>query len=104
MRVLLAVLLVGIAGNAAPWPLGPADRRRPPRTTHRPLGPTTIEFIIRGPEIVIQQDGKRLATTTLTGHLAEQLGKAKGLGNVKWGDGIYGRFGGTSLKGDINRE
>jgi len=53
---------------------------------------------------VIQQDGKRLATTTLTGHLAEQLGKAKGLGNVKWGDGIYGRFGGTSLKGDINRE
>ena len=67
-------------------------------------GPTTIEFIIRGPEIVIQQDGKRLATTTLSGHLAEQLGKAKGLGNVKWGDGIYGRFGGTSLKGDINRE
>ena len=42
--------------------------------------------------------------TTLTGHLAEQLGKAKGLGTVKWGDGISGRFGGTSLKGDINRE
>ena len=67
-------------------------------------GPTTIEFIIRGPEIVIQQDVKRLATTTLSGHLAEQLGKVKGLGNVKWGDGTYGRFAGKAIKGSIHRD
>jgi hypothetical protein len=66
-------------------------------------GLTTIEFIIRGTEITIQQDGKRLATTTLTGSLADQLGKVKGLGNVKWGDGIYGRFGGVSIRGKIQR-
>ena len=64
-------------------------------------GPTTIEFIIRGLEVAIQQDGKPLATTTLTGALAEQLGKVAGLKNVKWGQGIYGRFGGTSIKGKI---
>ena len=66
-------------------------------------GPTTIEFIIRGTEITIQQDGKRLATTTLTGSLAEQLAKVKGFKSVKWGEGIYGRFGGVSIKGKINR-
>ena len=65
-------------------------------------GPTTIEFIIRGPEIAIHQDGKRLATTTLTGSLAEQLSRVKVLKNVKWGDGIYGRFGGASIRGNIN--
>jgi len=62
-------------------------------------GPTTIEFVIRGPEIVIQQDGKRLGPTTLTGTVAEQLGQMKQLKNVKWGEGIYGRFGGASIKG-----
>ena len=66
-------------------------------------GPTTIEFIIRGAELIIQQDGKRLATTTLTGSLAEQLGKVKQFKNIKWGDGIYGRFGGVSIKGEILR-
>ena len=66
-------------------------------------GPMTIEFIIRGPEIVIQQDGNLLATTILTGSLAEQLGKVKGLKDVKWGTGIYGRFSGVSIKGNINR-
>ena len=67
-------------------------------------GPTTIEFIIRGPEVVIRQDGQRRASTTLTGALAEQLNKLKELKNVTWGDGIYGRFGGVSIEGNINRE
>ena len=66
-------------------------------------GPTTIEFIVRGSEMVIQQDGKHLATTTLTGSLAEQLGKVKRLTNVKWGNGIYGRFVGASIKGKVQR-
>lgn len=76
----------------------PGHLAAPTKWTH---GPTTIEFIIRGPEIVIHQDGKRLATTTLTGSLAEQLGEVKGLKNVKWGNGVYGRFGGASIKGNI---
>lgn len=66
-------------------------------------GATTIEFIIRGSEIVIQQDGKRLATTTLTGSLAEQLGNITGLKNVQWGNGIYGQFGGQSVSGTISK-
>ena len=73
-------------------------------TTKWTDGPTTIEFIIRGPEISIQQDGKRLAATTLTGSPAEQLGKVKTLENVKWGSGIYGRFGGTAINGKINSQ
>lgn len=66
-------------------------------------GPTTIKFLIRGSEIAIEQDGKRLATTTLTGSLREQVGNIRGLQNVKWGDGIYGRFGGVSISGTINK-
>jgi hypothetical protein len=65
-------------------------------------GPTTIEFLIHGPKIMIQQDGKLIATTTLTGSLADQLATVKTLKDVKWGDGIYGHFRGTSIKGNIN--
>ena len=65
-------------------------------------GPTTIEFLVRGSEISIEQDGRRLAETTMTGSLAEQSGRVKALKGVKWGDGIYGRFGGASINGTIN--
>jgi hypothetical protein len=57
-----------------------------------------------GPKIVIQQDGKPIATTTLTGSLADQLATVKILKDVKWGDGIYGHFRGTQIKGNINRK
>ncbi len=67
-------------------------------------GPTTIEFIIRGPEIAIHQDGKQIAATTLTGPLGKQLGKVTTIENIKWGDGVYGRFGGASIKGEIARK
>jgi hypothetical protein len=67
-------------------------------------GPTTIEFTIRGREIAIHQDGKRLATTTLTGSLAEQLDNVTALENVKLGDGIYGPFAGVSIKGHIDTQ
>ena len=65
--------------------------------------PTMIEFIIHGSEIVIQQDGKRLATTTLTGSLEKQVGNVTAMKNVNWGDGIYGPFGGKSISGTISR-
>jgi len=64
-------------------------------------GPTTFEFIIRGHEIVIRQDGKRLASTTLTGSLTEQVDRLQGIRNVRWGDGIYGHTGGLSITGTV---
>jgi hypothetical protein len=67
-------------------------------------GQTRIEFTLRGREIAIHQDGKRLATTTVTGTLAEQLDRVKALENVKWGDGIYGPFGGATINGIINSQ
>ncbi len=65
-------------------------------------GPTTIEFMLNGSELAVLQDGKRLASTQLTGSLAQDLGKIKSFKNIKWGKGIYGPFGGTSMKGKIN--
>jgi hypothetical protein len=64
-------------------------------------GPTTIEFTIRGSEITITQDGKQLAPTTLTGPLVERLNAMSGLRNIKWGDGIYGRFSGAAIDGNV---
>jgi hypothetical protein len=64
-------------------------------------GPTTIEFTIRGSEITIAQDGNGLASTTLTGPLAERLGVLSQLSNIKWGDGIYGPFSGTAIDGNV---
>jgi len=65
-------------------------------------GPTTFEFVLKGPEATVLQDGKRLATTQLTGSLAKELGKTKSFKNIKWGKGIYGPFGGSSIRGKIN--
>jgi len=73
-------------------------------TTKWTDGPTVVEFTIRGSEITIAQDGKRLASTTLTGPLAEQLRAVSGLKNVKWGDGIYGRFSGKAIDGIANTQ
>ena len=67
-------------------------------------GPTTIEFLVRGNEIMIRQDGKTIGTATVTGSLAGKLAKVKALKNVKWGDGTYGRFAGKAIKGSIHRD
>lgn len=64
-------------------------------------GPTTIKFMIRGTTMSIAQDGKQLATTTLTGPLAERVGTRSAFEKVTWGDGIYGSFGGTSIRGEM---
>lgn len=64
-------------------------------------GPTTFEFTLRGSTLSIAQDRKQLAAVTLTGPLAEHLRAVKRLDNVKWGEGTFGRFGGTTLKGQV---
>ena len=68
----------------------------------RSTGPTTIEFIIEDGEIAILQDGKQLAKTTVPGSLGERIGESKGLEKVEWGDGIYGRFAGASIRGSVS--
>jgi hypothetical protein len=70
-------------------------------TTKWTDGATKLEFIIHGRELAIHQDGEPLATATLNGPLAAQLDKVKSLEKTQWGNGIYGRFGGTSLKGTL---
>lgn len=68
-------------------------------TTSWTEGPTTLEFTIRGPQIEIKQDGQPLATTTVTGPLAEQLRSLSKLKPATWGTGIYGKFRGESIRG-----
>ena len=67
-------------------------------------GPTAFEFIIHDDELSITQDGKQIATTTVTGELAKQLQDATGLVNVKWGQGIYGKFDGVAITGAVHTE
>ena len=67
-------------------------------------GPTTFEFVIRDDEMSIAQDGKQIATTTVTGELAKQLQHATGLVNAQWGQGIYGKFDGVAITGAVHTE
>ncbi len=67
-------------------------------------GPTTFEFILRGAEISITQDGKQIAATTVTGTLAENLRKLSEIKNVMWGQGIYGSFTGEAIEGTVRQE
>jgi hypothetical protein len=71
-------------------------------TTKWTDGPTTLEFTIRDASIKILQDGHPLATATVTGPLAEQLGSLKKLKPVKWGTSIYGKYGGKSIQGTLS--
>ena len=64
-------------------------------------GPTALEFTIRGADVTISQDGRQLATTRLTGRLAERLRATAGFRGVTWGEGIYGTFRGTAIEGRI---
>ena len=64
-------------------------------------GPTKMEFTIRGSRVSIAQDGEPLAVVTLTGPLAERLSAMTRLKNLRWGDGIYGRFSGKAIDGVV---
>lgn len=62
-------------------------------------GPTLFEFELRGAEVRILQDGRELARTTIEGELGEQLRQRGPLSQVTWQQGLYGPFGGRSLRG-----
>ena len=65
-------------------------------------GPTTFEFVLKDSGVTVLQDGKHLDRDKLTGSLAQQLSQVNLFNNIMWGKGIYGLFGGTSIKGNIN--
>ena len=65
-------------------------------------GPTTFEFVIRGTSISIRQDGQEIAETALNGPLSEQVTNITHLTDVRWGQGIYGRFSGSAIDGVID--
>lgn len=66
-------------------------------------GPTRLDLTLRGAELSISQDGKRLATTTVTGPVGEKLRSLSKLKPVQWGNGLYGRFSGRRLEGTVHR-
>tara|TARA_B100000029_G_scaffold416737_1_gene421115 strand:- start:940 stop:2487 length:1548 start_codon:yes stop_codon:yes gene_type:complete len=66
-------------------------------------GPSKISFVIRGRTVTVVQDGQELSQMTVAGRLAEKLGSLQSLKPVRWGNGLYGRFGGVSLKGVVEQ-
>jgi hypothetical protein len=70
-------------------------------TTKWTGSPATFEFVIDGATMSILQDGVELASTTVTGPLAERLGAMSNLSDIKWGNGIYGPFTGPAVSGVV---
>lgn len=64
-------------------------------------GPTTFELSIQGRRMTIAQDGERLATADVAGPLGDKLPGLARLKPIRWGDGLYGRFSGVTLEGDV---
>jgi hypothetical protein len=67
-------------------------------------GPTTMEFAVRGNAMSIAQDGRQIATATLTGALGEHLASLAELNDIDWGKGVYGPFAGTKISGTVARD
>lgn len=64
-------------------------------------GSTTFQLKLSGQRMSISQDGTQLAETRITGSLAEKLEAVSQLKPVRWGEGIYGRFTGRTLDGNV---
>jgi hypothetical protein len=64
-------------------------------------GPTRLEFVVSGEDLVIRQDGKELARSQLTGSLAERVATSRGWKPLRLGNGLYGAFDGKKLTGEL---
>ncbi len=64
-------------------------------------GSSSFELTLKNDEIAISQDGRQLASTTVTGVLAEHLKRPLKLKKIRWGEGIYGKFNGRRIEGRI---
>ena len=72
-------------------------------TTKWTDGPTTFEFVISENELSISQDGQQIAVTKVTETLTKHVESVTDLTDVKWGQGIYGAFGGDTIKGIVGQ-
>ncbi len=72
--------------------------------TNWTTGATTFELTLRGSTMLISQDGKQIAETTVTGPVAEKLRELKALQTVNWGNGIYGKFAGQILNSSVRAD
>ena len=61
-------------------------------------GPTELRFVVTGKEMIIAQDGRRLASTGIDDSLAGNLSAGLSPDGVMWGNGVFGPFAGTILR------
>lgn len=61
-------------------------------------GATSFEFTIAADRMTISQDGRPLASAPLDAEMATALAATGGLGEVRSGAGVYGPFGGVSVR------
>jgi hypothetical protein len=64
-------------------------------------GPTKIEFHVDTDHMQIFQNGKQIGSAPVSASFARQLKSLGQLKEMKWGEGIYGRFSGRSIEGTI---
>lgn len=67
-------------------------------------GATSFEFSMNEKELVISQDGQKLASAKVDGPLAEAIAQKTKFSPVRWGEGLYGTFHGRDLQGSVNGE
>jgi hypothetical protein len=63
--------------------------------------PTRLQFRVDGQDMSILQDGELLASTPLDEALARRLTVRVRAEDVTWGRGIFGDFGGASVRGQL---
>ncbi|MEC7567248.1 MAG: hypothetical protein VX738_16320 [Planctomycetota bacterium] len=66
-------------------------------------GPTTLAFSLKANVLAIHQDGVLLSRSAITGKMREQLKAIRIPKNIPWGTGIYGRYGGQTIRGQVDR-
>lgn len=109
-----------MASTSAKWPISPDERpdfipedileqygsvlsiRMPgclSAPIHWTLAPTEFEFIVTADRMIIRQNGLELAAAALDDNMAQALAESGGLGEVTWGEGVFGPWGGKSIAG-----
>ena len=64
-------------------------------------GPTQLDFVLDGRTMAIVQDGDELASVIPDASLTSGINAGLKAGEVTWGRGIFGDFGGVTLDGRV---
>ena len=84
---------------------GSVIRLRMPGSLSAPVsrteGPTELEFLVESDAMRILQEGRQLASAPLGTTLAAEIAGAPQVGEVTWGRGVFGPFGGATLEGSV---